>query len=462
MKVNFILFALLLYSGKVQSQISSCQEEVIKTYSIYHLKSVHFSEEERIIKVSLPEGYDETKRYPVVYTLDGNSLFELVSNYANALGKQQVEDDYDFGTNSIPPVITVGIYHNDRGRETEPNFNGLEFLDRPERLKDFLIEELVPFVDSKYSTSGYNAIIGHSNTAYFVTTLLFQETNPFDGIVAMSLTEGAPEYQESLISILNKNTEVYYFLGYGLKDNEFNSVAKDIQENVSNKNILIRSYDANHSDLPALALVDGLKHLFNKYRNFKDFNEVSSDDFFSIEAYLEGYIHVIKELYGIDVQVLEDDFGYLLVESVNRKEIALFEMLVTYDEKIIGETYHPIILFHFRKDLGDYEEAKRIAYQMLESKDENIPRFLLAQLDIFTAFFIEDLNSPKEAIEFLEKGLENYPGSKLEFSYFIAKTSFENDIDRVKGKLNLKYCLKYYRDNRYFDVVDLELIKSKE
>jgi hypothetical protein len=133
---------------------------------------------------------------------------------------------------------------------------------------------------------------------------------------------------------------------------------------------------------------------------------------------------------------------------------------VEYDEKKNNFKYAPIILFHYRKDLGDYQEAKNIAYQILESNEENVYKFLVnKQIDVFTNFFVEYLNSPKEAIQFLNKGLNKYPEHRLEFSYFLAKTSIENNYELAKGKSYLRFCVKNYKKNWYFTESDLEYLK---
>lgn len=461
MKIILNFLGFLLINTLAYGQIESSIEVVKKEYTVIELNSAYFPNEKRKIKISLPKNYDKNKRYPVVYTLDGSSLFEIVSNYTQILGNQTLEDGYDYGTNTIPPVIIVGIFHNNRGLETEPNFNGLEYLEKPNNLKKFLILELLPFIKNNYSVSGYNSIIGHSNTAYFATNLLLQKNNPFQGVIALSLVEGGSEFQEKLIETLDSNFSKSYFLGYGIKDNEFNSIAKKIEVNLSNKNVLIKKYNANHADLPALSLVDGIKHLFNEYRNFNDFNRASRNANFDIGEYLYEYQERIRNNYGVDAEVLEDDFGYLLVETVSNKNTDAFNMLVKYDEEKNNFTYPPIILFHYRKDMGDNEEAMKIAYQMLKSNDKSVSRFLLAQLDTFSDFFIKNLNSPKEAIEFLDMGKEKFPKNKLEFNYFIAKTCIENDIKKSKGKSSLKYCFNNYKTNRYFTELNLQKLKQK-
>jgi predicted alpha/beta superfamily hydrolase len=461
MKTIFNILGFLLMSTVAYGQTESSYEEKKTNYTVIKLDSKYFPDEKRIIKISIPQNYDKTKKYPIIYTLDGYSLFEMVASYAHILGNQTIEEDgYDYGTNVIPPVIVVGIFHNDRGLETEPNFDNLEYLEKPKSLKNFLVSEVIPYINGNYKTSGYNSIIGHSNTAYFTTNLLFQKDNPFQSIVALSVTEGSTAFYKKLTETLNSKVDGSFFLGYGLKDNEFNWIAKKIETNVSNNNVLVKKYNSNHSDLPASSLLDAIKYLFNDYRNFNDFNTLSANTDFNIDEYLDSYEVKIKTKYGINIQILEDDYASLLVETINNKHINSFNMLVEYYERKNNFEYPPIMLFHYRKDLGDSLEAKNIAYQILESNDENVYKFLVnKQINSFTDFFVENLNSPKEAIDFLKKGMKKYPEHKLEFSYFIAKTSIENNYELSKGKSNLRFCVKNYKKNWYFTELDLDILK---
>ena len=75
------------------------------------LTSQYFNNE-RTIKISLPTDFDNTKKYPVIYTLDGFGLFEITSSYSKFLM------DYDV----IPKAIVVSIFHNNRNYETSPNY----------------------------------------------------------------------------------------------------------------------------------------------------------------------------------------------------------------------------------------------------------------------------------------------------------------------------------------------------
>lgn len=101
----------------------------------------------------------------------------------------------------------------------------MEYLEKLNDLKNLLVSEVVPYINSNYSISGYNSIIGHSNTAYFTTNLLFQKDIAFQSIIALSLTEGSAAVYKKLTEALNSKVDGSFFLGYEL-DNEFNWIAK--------------------------------------------------------------------------------------------------------------------------------------------------------------------------------------------------------------------------------------------
>ncbi|WP_020567396.1 alpha/beta hydrolase [Neolewinella persica] len=405
--------------------------------------------------MQLPKGYVTDRKYPVIYTLDRQSLFPIVADYVKHLGNETDEDGYDLGTNSIPAAIVVGVHHANRGEETEPNFEGIGYLPGPQKLYDFLTRELIPYVDSTYSTSGYDVIIGHSNTAQFVTNSLLMEKVVFDGVIALSLVEGSDGFNERLENRLKVMGERSYFLGYGFKDNEFNDLAKELSGKLDNEGVLISGYNANHGDLPVVSLLDGLKFTFRDYRNFECLISASKFVDFSVAQYVDDYGQRMKSHYGILTDINEDDYGYLIVESVNNRNVNLFNELIKYDEQKNDFEYQEIILFHYRKELGDLDGAKSLAYRMLSSDEKMMGRFLLGQLDAFVDFFAKDLAVPLEAIEFLEKIARKYPDSRLTTSYFIANTSRAYNVELEKGKMSLKYCVEHYEGNRFFDEKDL-------
>ncbi|OEK04951.1 alpha/beta hydrolase [Roseivirga misakiensis] len=453
-----ILFIIpLTFFGQVQKE----KEEKTEVYEVFKIKSEYFKGEERTFKVALPHDYSADKKYPVIYTLDGSSMFEMVASYTKYLGNQTVVDGEDYATNVIPPSIVVGIFHNNRGIETEPNFTGLAMKEGPENLKSHIVNEIVPYINKNYAVSGYNSIIGHSNTAYFTTRLLFEPEIPFKGIIALSLVKGDETFNEKLVQTLQTNFDKVFFVGAGDKDNEFNELAQRIKSDVSSSNVAVKNYISNHTDLPAAALSDGIQHLFYKYRNFGRFPELSLEKDFDVSNYIGIYKQTIKADYGIETTMLPDDFGYFVVETVNSGNVTGFEKLLAYEKEVNNYEYPNIMKFHYRRDLKDLKEAKNLAYKILSNENGNDYRFLAGQIDVFTDFFINDLGSPNEAISFLEKAKKRFPDYTLNFNYFIAKTSIEEDVQKKKGKASLEYCRKNFKANRYFELADLGRLEMK-
>jgi len=465
MKLIFNIFSFLLISQLSFSQIKT--EKSSLEYSTIELESEYFTDQKRTIKIFLPKEYDSSKKYPVIYTLDGNSLFDLTSNYVAQLSKLTIEDDYDYATDIIPQTIVVGIFHNDRGYETTPNFskypNGDEtiYLEGSEKLKNFLFEDVIPYINSKYNTSGYNSIIGHSNTAHFVMCLPFQNNNPFNGIISLSLSGESTNFKRKIKSYLATNEKANVFIGYGTKDFGFNEFAKHLKGKVVKDNFKISEFNANHNEMPAISLIQGLKFLFKQYRNIDDFYTESKKENFEIKEYIEQYQAKNKKFYGIKTKIKEDDFYSLIQMSIDTKNKNVLNQILEYDSKVNGYPTQTHMLFVYNKEIGDFEKADYFAKKMLNSKDDFENRVLKANLDFYYDFYINDLKDVKKGITFFEKGKKEFIDNQLEFSYFIAKASIENHTEKKLGKINLKYCQKNYKQNRYFREIDLKKLKEK-
>jgi len=467
MKLIINIFSFLLITSFAFGQTKSKIEISSLEYNIVELKSEYFPNENRIIKIFLPKNYDITKKYPVIYTLDGYSLFDLTAKYVDQLSKLTIESDYDVATDVIPQSIVVGIYHNNRNKETTPNFSKYSdgdetiYLEGSEKLKNFLFEDVVPYINTKYNTSGYNSIIGHSNTAHFVICLPFQKNNPFNGIISLSLSGESEIFKRKIEPYLTTNKKTNIFIGYGTKDYDFNEFAKDLKGKVFNNNLKISEFNANHNEMPAISLIQGIKFLFNEYRNIEDFYIESNKENFDIREYLKLYHSKNKKLYGIETQIKEVDFYSLIQMSINTKNKKALNQIIEYDSKVNGYPTQTHTLFFYNKQIGDFEKANYLANKIMNSKDDLENRILNANLESYYDFYINDLKNTEMGIAFFQQGQKKFKDNQLEFSYFIAKASVENNTQKRLGKTNLEYCLKNYKENRYFREIDLKELKKE-
>ncbi len=151
--------------------------------SSFELASAAMGETRRIT-IALPPGYQTARRYPVVYLLDGGPEQDFV----HIAGILQLGAMWG----SLEPAILVGLESRDRRRElTDPSADSGEQRDFPThgqsaRFRHFLVEELKPAIEGKYSTSGRSVLMGESLAGYFVVETALRAPGAFTDFVAVS------------------------------------------------------------------------------------------------------------------------------------------------------------------------------------------------------------------------------------------------------------------------------------
>ena len=119
----------------------------------------------------MPPGYDaaenRARRYPVLYMLDGQNLFDACLSDVSHHEWTLDETVYQSGERKkIPAMIVVGVDHagKDRAHEYLPykDYVGNPDMAEPagKRFPDFMTSEVMPLIDGKYRT-----LQGHPNTA---------------------------------------------------------------------------------------------------------------------------------------------------------------------------------------------------------------------------------------------------------------------------------------------------------
>ena len=128
------------------------------------------------------------QRYPVVYLLDGNSLFASVNGIVQELTGIK-------GTRECPDMIVVAIPNTNRLRDLTPTnymygpegdkINGFEATGGGNLFIDFIEQELIPYIDSVYPTSANKTILGHSLGGLAVMNMLINRPQLFDAYIAI-------------------------------------------------------------------------------------------------------------------------------------------------------------------------------------------------------------------------------------------------------------------------------------
>ena len=175
--VMTIITLFLCFNGIAQFNQNDDKQIVIGTVDSLYSEVL---QEQREIWIHLPEEFDSTKQYPVIYLLDASQHFYVVTGMLKQLIPWQ-----------IPNSIVVGITNTDRtrdfthtnvpfqrGQESETSGGASHFI-------KFIEEELKPFINTKYPTENNNTIIGHSTAGLFVLYSYLYHENSFDNYLAI-------------------------------------------------------------------------------------------------------------------------------------------------------------------------------------------------------------------------------------------------------------------------------------
>jgi uncharacterized protein len=137
-----------------------------------------------------PKGYEifASKRYPVLYLLDGDWHFQSVTGMLHFLSSEN-------SVGIIPEMIVVAIVNTNRTRDFTPtnstkDWNGneqryLKYSGGGKNFTDFLQKELIPYIDSKYSTEQYRMLVGHSFGGLMVVNTFIEKPALFNSYVAI-------------------------------------------------------------------------------------------------------------------------------------------------------------------------------------------------------------------------------------------------------------------------------------
>ena len=139
---------------------------------------------DRNISIYLPDGYsdpaDSATRYPVMYLFDAQfkPYFSMVTSMI------EYYEQSEMGV----PLIVVGIHTEDRWNEFAPIPAGEQKgqNEGSNQLHNFLADEVSPFVDSSYRTTGFRIGVGHSLGGTFAVNEALHEPSIFQAIIAAS------------------------------------------------------------------------------------------------------------------------------------------------------------------------------------------------------------------------------------------------------------------------------------
>jgi len=298
----------------------------IQQGSSYKLQS-QVLQEERNISIRLPKSYKDTqKHYPVLYLTDGENHF------GHGVSAVSVLEDYDM----MPESIIIAI----------PNQQGSRLRDlvyESEKFINFIKNELKPFVNANFRTSGVDILFGHSSAGGFTLNMLRNETNLFSGYISASPSismkkERIQQYKDFLKSQHGKINKSLYITMGGIADEGVAIRPENIEllvqllednapSNVSWK--FDHHPEQNHMTSPYITLFRGLSWVFRDYQSPTFLGHQDFKKFGAIKGLKEHFTNRHKK-YQTPAKIPEDvlvGLGYAFINEKSYDEAN--EMLQT-------------------------------------------------------------------------------------------------------------------------------------
>ncbi|HWU88776.1 MAG TPA: alpha/beta hydrolase-fold protein [Kofleriaceae bacterium] len=247
----------------------------------------------RTIRVLLPPGYDapqnRTKKYPVLYLLDGQNLFDACLSEISHREWGVDETVYRLiAQKAIPPLIIVGIDHmgKDRAREYLPYKDYISNPDMPEpagkQFPDFMTGEVMPLVDASYRTLQGPANTGLGGSSYGgVATLYALMAKPrvfgYGLIESPSLQIGMGQLVRDTSPLIAMPKKVFFGVGGRESDIRSMSWLRTVESNFkaagyddSSLRVVVDPDAGHNEDAWAKRLPAALTFLFGDWRERAD------------------------------------------------------------------------------------------------------------------------------------------------------------------------------------------------
>jgi predicted alpha/beta superfamily hydrolase len=224
----------------------------------------------RDFSIFLPEGYNTIKEgCPIIYVLDAPGRSQHIVPTARFL----------FLSGKMPKTIIVGVENIDRNYDFLPASQAGSFKGGgADSFVQFFKRELIPYINAKYKSEGYNVLIGHSFGGEFAMHTLLNEPDLFNGYIAIDpsfwydnnimVTNARNQFKK------NKNWEKLIYIA-GRDSNDMNGMGISSMDTLLKTSApkglewkIVSYQNEDHGSVPFKAAYDGLRYIFDNGRDF--------------------------------------------------------------------------------------------------------------------------------------------------------------------------------------------------
>jgi predicted alpha/beta superfamily hydrolase len=271
----FIVFFIFL-TAQATAQTRKLYNHIANDVQLIHSRVLN---QDRQIYIHLPQldSADMNKALPVLYLLDGENHFHILSAYIEYLRHWRV----------IPPIIVVGIVSVDRVKDLTPVNSVINFFGKVdstyktsggnEQFFNFIQQELMPYIKANYKTSPFKIFAGHSFGGLTAINCMLTRPDMFDAYIAISpsLWFGNKYVlrlaEQKLPNLSMKNK--YFFYSVGNEDGTFRNDLLKFDKLVQRDSLKTFEHEykyypyEDHMTEPIPAYYDALRFV---YKNWKD------------------------------------------------------------------------------------------------------------------------------------------------------------------------------------------------
>lgn len=266
---KLLIFCSIIFAFQ---SVAFAQTTNVKPLTIGEIRTIKSKvlNEDRILNIYLPQNFDKTKSYPIIYLLDGS----MNEDFIHVTGLVQFFNQMY----SMPETIVVGIANIDRKRDFtfHTDLKDLQ-KDYPttghsDKFINFLEKELKPYIESQFKTTD-TYIFGQSLGGLLATEILLKKPEMFNNyfIISPSLWWDDESLLKQAPQLLSKIPDTKKFIYVSVGKGEHPVMVKDAEDfydvlKKSNKKNWTVEYKMmetdNHATILHRSLYEGLVKLF--------------------------------------------------------------------------------------------------------------------------------------------------------------------------------------------------------
>jgi len=183
--MKYFLAFFIFLTVQATAQTPKLYNHISNEVHIIHSRVLN---QDRQVYIHVPkvDSADRNKALPVLYLLDGENHFHILSAYIEYLSHWH----------TIPPMIIVGIINADRVKDLTPNHSLINFDGKVDSnyktsggngpFLNFIQQELMPYMEANYKTSPFKIFAGHSFGGNTAINCMLTRPEMFNAYIAIS------------------------------------------------------------------------------------------------------------------------------------------------------------------------------------------------------------------------------------------------------------------------------------